>query len=525
MMEQIRHLLGRLQAEQSGAIALALLASILILFMSALIIYDAGVAAQDKMDTQIGADSAAYSHTVVKARSMNMIAYANTIKRMLFSYLATYINAWLTILARWAYHASQCFKWLPSIPSCITWAAAIPMIIAEGIEMIVTNMPSMGGIPWTSDGARSRAELHALENYSKYMFAITPWWAYVEGVLRGMTNGAMMTAAWPPPGYTLTQINSAISPIVGPIDSALGTNVMGMLPGSTSHTDVLPINRRDTDSTWSSVSDPFQYGSGAGFMAAGKYCIDWIWSMESIVTGAQTVLESNSDPSGWKTIFVGVQASPIGSIGCMFAAWSYNDDGYQDWRINENAASSKQRWLASTGSLHIAYTPRAGRNDSEDGARRKYMYMSREAGLNRSLYANEGYFAMAKSELVYKQPFQILSGINNVVQSVPLLGSVFADRLGIQESPDMWSPRWKAKNRPVRLPGEGFGSAISGSPVGLNVVVRDAVPFLALGSLIGLAGPQGDDPPFSVSSAVGDFAYLLRSGSTFGPGNIGGLAK
>lgn len=84
---------------------LLLLAAFLILFMMAMTLFDAGVAANDKMKVQVAADSASFSHSVVKSRSMNMISYANIIKRMFYSYLATYVNAWVAILAQLALDA------------------------------------------------------------------------------------------------------------------------------------------------------------------------------------------------------------------------------------------------------------------------------------------------------------------------------------------------------------------------------------------------------------------------------------
>lgn len=526
MLQRIHDFVGRFHAEQSGAIALLLLASMLILLMTSLIIYDAGQSAQDKMDTQIGADSAAYSHTVVKARSMNMIAYANTIKRMIFSYLATYVNAWLAILARWAYHASRCFRIFPDISSCITWGLAIPMIIAEGIEFIATNGPAMGAFGMGGQSARSVAELKALENYSQYMFAITPWWAYVEGVSRGITNGAMITGAWPPPGSVVTEVKAAVASIVGTIDSILGTNVMGQLPSFTTNVDVLPINRRDRDSTWLSTNAPYLFPDGGSFEYDFEYCRHYAFSLEALTTGAQTYLRSYEHPRGWKNWFAPLQLT--GSVGCFFAAWNYRtfaepEGAFYDWRIKKRFSNNRRAWASATSSLHIAYTPRAGRN-SDTGGRRKYGFLSQEAQFNKSLYANEGYFAMARSELVYKQPFDVLNSVNSFFGGFPGIGNIVNDRLGIQHEPDMWSPRWKTKNRPVMLPGETFGSAIQGTSAGLNTVINDTVPFLALGSLIGLV-PAGNNPPFSIPSAVKDFAYLLRVGQTFQTGQLQGLVK
>jgi hypothetical protein len=195
-----------------------------------------------------------------------------------------------------------------------------------------------------------------------------------------------------------------------------------------------------------------------------------------------------------------------------------------DWRIKDSVGNDPQSWLAATGSLHISYLPRAGRNDSTGGERQKYMYMSREANLSND-FKNEGYFGMARSELVYKQPANWINPFEALISSIPILGNILSTRLGINQYPDMWSPRWKSKNRPVVLPGERFGSSIQNTTVGLNVVTRDSVPFLALGALIGLVGPQGGDPPFSVPSAVRDFDYLLRAGQTFGPSQIQGIGK
>lgn len=528
MKERLEKLIQRLHAQQSGAIALLLLAAILILFMCALVIYDAGQAAADKMDVQIGTDSAAFSHTVVKARGMNMISYANTIKRMIFSYLATYVNAWVAIIVKWLYYASRCFRWLPDLGACWKWAEALPLIITEGIELFTANFPSMGAPPFGGSDGRSRAELRALENYQQYMVAITPWWAYVEGAVRGMTNGALMTAAWPPPGSVLTEIKSAVAGYIGSFDGAFGTNIMASMPSVTTNVDALPIDRRDNDNTWSSVSDPYNFGSSSGAML--EYCQHYAFSLEAIVTGLQTYLMSDDEPDGWKTLFIPLQA--FGSVGCFFAAWAYRNDYYVDYRIKsdfdsrsgQSNAGRRQKWLAATSSTHLGYIPHSGRND-DSKERQKYTYISQEAGLNDIVYGNEGYFALARSELVFKQPFEETAWANSFLNNWGSIGRGIAHRAGLHEEPDMWSPRWKSKNRPLILPGEQFGSAIQGSNAGLNTVINDTVPFLALGSLIGIVGPQGGDPPFSVGSAAHDFAYLLRLGTTFDSSKLQGLAK
>jgi len=84
--------LERLHADRSGAVALLCLAGLLIVFMTALVMYDAGTASREKMKVQMSADAASYSMASVKARSMNIIAYMNVVKRSLASMFEMYVG-------------------------------------------------------------------------------------------------------------------------------------------------------------------------------------------------------------------------------------------------------------------------------------------------------------------------------------------------------------------------------------------------------------------------------------------------
>ena len=518
MMARLQNLIGRLHSNQGGAIMLLLLAAFLVLFMVAMVIYDAGRAAQDKMDVQIAADSAAFSHSVVKSRTMNMITYANIIKRMIFSYTATYANAWAAILAEMAIRTARCFRLFPHIPSCIEWGLGLVMVISEGLEAGFTQIPTLIG--YGGDNARSKQELNALERYQQYMYAITPWWAYVEGATRAMGNGAMISASWPPAGSVVSQIKQKASQILGAVDLVAGTDILGSFPSFTNNVDALPVVRRDRDELWSSSSAPFNFSIGnGGIVAAAQYCLEYAFSYEALLTGYETWKESYDHPKGWKTIFIGLQLVP--AVGCAVASLAYNDDGYLDWKLKSDVIGEQESWLKGTASLHIAYKPRAGRNDNEEGRSKiRYLGDDYEASLNREIYGNEGYFAMARSELVYKQPLDVLGDGFLSGFKVPILDS----KLGIQDAPDMWSPRWKSKNRPLILPGESFGSAVQGPDAGLNTVINDTIPFLVLGSMVGLV-PVGQSEPFSIGSGVRDLAYLFRVGTTFTPAKLEGLSK
>ncbi len=493
----MRKLLARAHASESGAVTLLLMAAFLILFMLAMVMYDAGQAAQDKLDVQIAADSAAFSHSVIKARGMNMISYANTIKRMIYSFAVTYVNAWAAILARLAYHASRCSIW--NLWSCITAALALPMVISEGIELVATHIDAM-----FSGNSRANNEFKALTNFQNYLMKITPWWAYIEGSTRAITNGAYISGSWPPPGSIVTDIKDFVSTRMPLLTQAL--------PDFTTTTETLPLQPR---------SSKFEY------------CVEYAFSLEALVTGAQVYIDNKQwdHPDGWQNWFVPLQIVP--AVGCFVAALVYDQKAH-DFMIIPRFRSrfSQPNWWAASSALHIAYHPSAGRNDDDHtgNGRKKFTYMQREAAyVDRELYTNEGYFAMARSEFTFKQPFDVLEGIGNIIGNVPVFGGLAEHRLGLHTAPDMWSPRWKGKNRPLILPGEGFGSTAQGPTAGLNAVMNDTIPYLALGAILAapFAGLQSER--FTVQSALKDLEYLhYRTGSGFthggGYGTLQGLS-
>jgi len=286
------------------------------------------------------------------------------------------------------------------------------------------------------------------------------------------------------------------------------------MPALTNNTDALPVTRRDRQVRWKTKGLPFNFSISKGAIQAGaEYCAEYALSMEAILPAIQTFRESKTQPKGWKAIFLVSQALPV--LGCAVSGVSYHNDGYLDWRINKFSFDTRNKWLRSTGNVSIAYKPRSGTMDDSEG-RQKFMYMKQDYDKN-PLYANEGYFAVARSEIVYKQPFEILNSAPfNVLGNLPFAGN----RLGLQDHPDMWSPRWKAKNRPIALPGEKLGSAIQGPDAGLGTVINDTIPFLVVGSLVGIV-----DGNFSAGSGFDDLKYLYRVGTSMTGDTIEGVVK
>lgn len=499
--------LRQLHSNQSGAVALLLLASFLILFMLAMVLYDTGKSARDKMDVQIAADNGAYSHSVVKARTMNMVAYSNTIKRMIYAYANVYATGWAALMAQFAVDTADCFKLIPNPAACVRWGKGLVMIVTEGIEAATTNIPQM--IPGSS---RAKAEIAALGKYQSYMIGITPWWAYVENIMRAHSSGAMLSTVWPPPPGNLTSITDTITDYAGSVDEYLGTSVKDLIPAHTKAVDGLPLKRRDKD--------------GGSAVAPGhtSYCIEYVGSYEQLALSIQYYLKSENI-GNMKLFFIGLSVVP--AIGCIVAGLIFGDD-VLDYKIAGGASglelflpntssTPSDKWLGASGSTTLAYKPRAGRNTNE-GDRKRLNFVKKDYSGpgSTALYRNEGYFALARSEIVY------------VDTSIPgMLAGNFSTSSGLAKAfksltarPNMWSPSWTGRMRPMALPGEGFGGNTHGGEAGLNEMFFDMAPFLLVGSLLGLT-----DSDFSFKSAGNDLLFLYRATKGYTADNMEGIAK
>ena len=250
-----------------------------------------------------------------------------------------------------------------------------------------------------------------------------------------------------------------------------------------------PIARRDVaDRAWTNTSHPYRFGGSTGLETG--YCDEWNYSLEWLIAGAQTYFQSYEHPTPWREMFIALSLFPI-NVGCVFATLTYGVGGnYLDWRIHNDFTGNEQAFLAGTASMQLAYTPRAGRND-DAGDRQKYGIMHREPVYNDD-YGNEGYFAVARSEITYQYPFNFQNNVWSFLQGVPGIGWLLNDRLGNNRYPDMWSPRWKSRMRPMVLPGEAFASPISENGGSFYRAVMDTMPYLSMAAVVGLGGPYND---------------------------------
>lgn len=182
----------RLHNAESGAVALLMLAAAMILFMCALIIYDAGVVIRDKTDVNVAADTAAYSQASVEARSMNMIAFANIGKRTIVGIHNMYYFQYPMYAAWWAGQCSKCCCGM----FCGCWTACLNCA-GNAADM----SPFIELFDWLSFLSDDDLEknLKDLDKFQDDLRKNSAYWGLGEAMSRGARNGASMVLGWPPP--------------------------------------------------------------------------------------------------------------------------------------------------------------------------------------------------------------------------------------------------------------------------------------------------------------------------------------
>ena len=194
--------LGQLRRGQSGAIAVLCLAAMLIIMLMGLVIFDSIEIANEKVHLQASADAAAFSQSSIEARTMNMTAFTNVGKRINVAYVTAYdtIMGWLG----WLVGAG----WVLTI-----LCAAAAVLTAGGLAGVCKKMAQIvagATCVWAKELVDQNRlsevisntfgpELRAFNNYQQYKADITPYWAWSEGVWKGIENRAPITMGYPAP--------------------------------------------------------------------------------------------------------------------------------------------------------------------------------------------------------------------------------------------------------------------------------------------------------------------------------------
>lgn len=512
MMNTLRHrLLNALQQahrDERGAIVLLLLAAFLIVFMTALVVYDTGQSARDKMDAQIGADTAAFSQAAIKSRGMNMIAYANVAKRTFYAFSMMYSAAYLGMIAAASHYSSKCTPHPATWPMCLKALEGWAMVAVEAGEFVAKNRTTLGIFA----DAYAAAEVDYLDEYSKYMNGITPWWAWSEALTRGLRNGTTITGSWPPPPGEAAGINALWVKVNKYAEMFLGENMHALYP-SAGAKDGLPIEKKE--------------GGLQGIAAHGFLCASTAVSTEHLWMWGEHYVRSEGFAKDQQAILAGILATPLG----CFAASSTLGDAVLPFEIADGASGSAldigdgmtdPRWTQATSNIVLSYKMDPDRWSNE-GDRQRYMYMSDEYLEETAIAKGGGYFALTRSEIVYSGGI-ISSAVGNLqgmLGNTGPVGAEFGGFLGalrdVFDQPNMWAARWTARMRPMQLPGEEEMPRF-------DAMVLDMLPYMILTTPIAYANSPSE---FSLEGARGfgeaaiqDLGYLLAV--SIGHGEVGG---
>ena len=465
--------------DESGAVALLCLAAVLALMMVAWMIFDAHKATKDKIMLQGAADTAAFSHAAVEARSMNMIAYGNIAKRSVVDIHAMYSGMYLAYAAWIAMRASQCniYNW----SAC--WDAFINgmVILYESLD----DQANYSGTPFLvlADGGNTTdahlRDVTAIDNYQHYMHHITPWWGFAEQLSRGWRNGATTVVSFPPPPGQITVGLSAVQHVIDGINQLLSAFGMTTINMNAYHgNDNLPIAKTD-------------YGM-----------LDWADHVVSPTAHPEAFAEhmanalihkdrSDEDAdNGWVFGMGLVLSATVG----MANADSAMSPAVDPWELD--TGGSEAMWLKRTSNLTFAYL---NDTDKMDVDNEKYDILPTDYNhglgiIDEQMYQASGTWTMSKSEITF-------------------IGDGWYG-----DTPDMWHPSWTARMRPVHLPGE-FQDA--------NFTMFDAytqvVPYLALSAQVGSI--QGGNSLNAFTSSIRDIVRLGLSSAAMGPSTASGIAK
>lgn len=420
--------LRALHANQSGAVAMAVLFAVMISLMMALVIFDATPATRSKLDVQAAADTAAWSQSSVEARTMNMLAFANVGKRIIAGQALFYEMLWAAWIAILAITVAAL---VIAIIACFFGVGcAFVTVLTNTLINIITVMAQEATDLASFVGEilpRSRDDMVAIDNYQTYFIALTPWWSWGEGWRRGLRNGAYVSG-WPVPDNVMPDFSL---PMVGSLTS-------------TGLVDALPVERYPNMGELCIRSlFPDLVAHAADYAASILLCgNDCIQDNPSGQTIPRIVLHAAA----------GLMAMGLYAANCVaaggFMNTTFTDERHRPFQLSE--PPNAESWYLWTSNMVFSYRPGV---DTFGERRDKYGFIDRDYETWDWLYHTNGYFGVARSEYTFQDG-----------------------------DPDMWHTSWSTRMRPVALPGEW---AAYGGSVRMLTAFNDTVPYLGVSALIG----------------------------------------
>jgi|SRR5690554_6075859 len=457
--------LRRFHANQSGAVILLVLAALIMVFMMALVVYDTGQAGRDKIRVQQAADTSAWSESAVKARSMNMIAFSNVAKRVTIGMTSFYAALWLAYAELGVLTAAAtiaaCAAAIISFGALSTLCTKMIEFAAELVTIVAEEAQDGGTFASSLNEGYFKDDVIALDNYQKYMAELTPWWAFAEGIQRGIRNGASMSASFPVPKNDFPGINIPFA------INALDLNGSGI-------DAKLPVERASEDDATTIMCN--QIGSTVDYIT---HFADY--ELQNLI---------NSDIN-WKSAIIYVVTGALAAAQLKLTCKGQMNGVYKEpgrpWRIPKY--DNPAIWMLNASTLTFAYRSDPDRmtqgRDRLDIVGGKPSY----GALKQYIYKSGGYLAMSRSEITYQD----------------------------DGKPDLWHPSWSARMRPVAFPAEWSNSGVT-----LGGAYNDVAIILAAGDTLGdLTSGQGID----ATAWLYDMARLVMATQTLDNDRIEGLAK
>lgn len=382
-------------------------------------------------------------------------------------------------------------------------------------------------------------DIRALDSYQRYMYGVTPWWGWVEQMVRATRNGATISASWPRPlGYWPLGIDTIVANILQRSSRIWGSSAGGF----SAINDGLPVRpsaigtmRRTISSSILGSKDSIQRFITGCFASLTSLDVSGCkiengditpFMFEHILNGMIFTLKSTGIIS-FQDGFENTGTCPAGLLTSVAIApfcvhydalfgegfergLDYTHNSYANIMRNEeyfdeNAqhvaaepwimrlSESPEKYRRRTSNIVMTYNARPGtfgkdRNKYSIGSDyRGNSYDGLKARLR--FWSSSGSVAdLARQELTYSA-----SGLWGIASS-----EVFYT--DYDHPPDLWHPSWSARIRPVSL-----GSNFSEGEFSLNYVYRDIVSGFVLGSLLGVTSLR------DIRQAFVDLAYMDKA--------------
>lgn len=559
---------AHLHGDQGGAVIMLSLAGMLLILLAAMMAFDASMATKEKAQVQSAADFSALSQASIKARSMNMLAYANIAKRSIWAIHSLY-PAHIHAYRNWIFNGlrNEC-EWDSDeqsweIPSDSleggegTEAGEGGMDSLDRCQMILDNLdnyvretgtefgqsdfmtfsggdfsdhhrdtvefPPYDELVPTADGISVRyyaRDLQALDNYQRFILGATPWWGWTEHLLIGMRNGASVSASFPPPPAGLDSSFFSFSEL---------ENIVGQPQNQwVNRTERLPVRPWSSggETMSSHITSQLDGLTMSGLTnnpegAAGTHP----FRLEHIANNARLVSQSDASYQ-CVTLSSALDAdcnvqlrlemlqmawyrAPITSF--LSQGLDYSRAAFSMGDVPEAASqpflmeSFADRSHWLTASSNLVFTFLQDHEEiRRSGAREKYQFVGEDPMLT------EQFFEQADDGGADARQ-------RRMYEAVGYWGMARAEIAFIDPGqPDLWHPAWTSRLRPVSLPGEFADQQIQ-----MRGIFHTVLPYFRLAQEMGLTDFDGVEHP----RHAWDFARMEWMMRSLSQATIEGLPK